>query len=152
MGELLVQERLADVKDIHDRRRVLARSLTLSALSQLDPYRKAAAVRFLYEARLILRASIVEGTEVRSGIVPLYGADLRNVFLRAAFLRGAALSGVDLSNADLSEAVLSDTDLGGANLRGASLAAADLSGASLRNANLRNADLTGARRNRAERG
>jgi len=149
MAELLVQEGLANVTDAHDQRRVLARSLTLSALSQLDPYRKASAVRFLYESRLILRTAFVEGTEVRGSIVSLAGADLRDVFLRAVFLRGADLSGADLSNADLREASLSDTDLGGAFLRSADLADADLtsvslSNADLRGAHLRAADLTGA--------
>jgi uncharacterized protein YjbI with pentapeptide repeats len=144
MAELLVQERLANVTNAYDQKRVLARSLTLSALSQLDPYRKASAVRFLYESRLIQRAAVIEGTEVSGGIVSLAGADLRGVFLRAVFLRGADLSGADLSNADLSEASLSDTDLGGAFLRSAYLAAADLTSVSLVNADLTGADLTGA--------
>jgi uncharacterized protein YjbI with pentapeptide repeats len=114
----------------------LARSLTLTALSQLDGRRKGTLIQFLSEAELIQRdprfvvwddseqswrqqsGPVIELTSADlSGIVLTSDdADLTYVMLGEASLRGAYMRGADLSNAVLFNTDLSDADLTWADL------------------------------------
>jgi Pentapeptide repeats (8 copies) len=111
----------------------LARSLTLTALSQLDGSRKGTLIQFLSETGLIQgnpnivregsgsrrerSRSIIELTSADlSGMVLTSDADLSYVMLGEASLRGAYLRGADLSNAVLFDTDLTDADLIGADL------------------------------------
>jgi uncharacterized protein YjbI with pentapeptide repeats len=120
MGTLLLQEDLRTSEDIDVRN--LARARTLTTLVIVEPHRKRAVVKFLYEASLINKDSPV---------VPLSGASLRDAELRDAELSNAELSHANLSGADLDHANLSHVDLSDANLSGADLWRANLSGADL---------------------
>jgi hypothetical protein len=144
MSDLLLNHNLRNSKP-GDEVTQVARARTLTALRRLDPQRKGALLRFLYEANLISR---------RSPIFDLNGADLSGADLSNAVLNNANLSGADLSNAVLNNAYLnnaelsgtdlSDTELTFAHLSGADLSGADLSNADLSNAALNNANLSGA--------
>lgn len=141
-----------------DDSRSIARTLTLTALSQLTSEqdkqnntqgrnrREFLVIQFLRESGLSLG---------KPPIVSLKGADLRG-----ADLSGANLFVFDLSVADLRGIDLKGADLKGADLRGANLRGADLSGANFFMANfgvirsgaenffradLSGADLSGAR-------
>jgi uncharacterized protein YjbI with pentapeptide repeats len=110
--------------------RDIARARTLTVLRSLDGERKAALLRFLFEADLIAKDK---------SVIILSDADFRGANLAGADLRGADLDGADLDGADLRWA-----DLGGANLDGADLGEAHLTGAHLGGAHLTRADLGGA--------
>lgn len=101
-----------------DECRVMARTLTLITLRELDSMRIGPVFRFLREAGL---------TEIAS----LNGGDFSH-----CDWRNADLEGVDLRNADLRETNLSETNLSEANLSGADLSGADLSYANLYGARL----------------
>jgi hypothetical protein len=109
----------------------LARSLTLTALSQLDGRRKGILIGFLSEAFLI---------QGRPGLV-WEGSGPRPPDQSRPIIE---LTGADLSGIVLSEASLGRVQLGEANLRGAILPGADLSNAVLFDADLTNADLSWA--------
>ena len=105
----------------------VARTRTLAALRALDPVRKGALAKFLYESGLIVgNMCVIDLSEAN-----LEGADLRRATLYGAYLRRADLSGANLYGADLYGA-----DLRKANLYGADLIGADLSEAYLPGANL----------------
>jgi uncharacterized protein YjbI with pentapeptide repeats len=133
-----------------DAKRSIARARTLTALRQLDGYRKGLLVSFLHDSGLIggLRES---GDTVKEypTIVDLTAADLSEAQLCIASLCLANLSKTDLTDSDLSHANLiranlSTADLTRANLRDAWLGGANLSHAYLVEACLIGADLRGA--------
>jgi Pentapeptide repeats (8 copies) len=99
MSDLLLKENLRGSKS-QDVVRQVAQAQTLMALENLNPARKRAIVKFLYESGLILS----DPTSKTHSIITLNSADLS----------GADLSGVNLSGADLSGANLNDTNLRGA--------------------------------------
>jgi hypothetical protein len=117
----------------------VARTVTLAALRRLDGKRKAAVVRFLYEAHLL------EELDGKTPLVWLQGADLSGADLRRADLSGAVFFDVDLTGADLSGADLNDASLVSASLRHAQLSRAYLDTTNLTNADLTGADLSGAK-------
>jgi hypothetical protein len=90
--------------------RVVARTITLSALRQLDGKRKGRLVQFLAEAHLIDR---------RGAKVVLIGADLNGVVLRGGSLADKNLSGSMMMGADFRDTDLSGADLGFSDLRNA---------------------------------
>jgi hypothetical protein len=118
-----------------DEASTLARSLTLTALSQLDGRPKGTLIEFLSEAELIqgdpriVRAGTHgERRDVRGPAIELTSADLSGMVLtsddadltyvmlgeaslRRAYMRGANLSNAVLFNTDLSDADLSWADL-----------------------------------------
>ena len=113
----------------------LANARTLTALQELDPYRKGVLLTFLHKINLIgtFNESPTHGSKA---IISLDDADLSHAILSHAILSGADLSGADLSNADLTgaqlvDAVLMSVNLSEANLSGANLRDAILSGATL---------------------
>jgi len=153
MSDLMLDKSLSSSKP-GDPVRSVARTVTLTALRRLDGERKGEVVRFLQEARLILRAkgesrvnlmgadiarADLRGADLRG--VELAGADLRGADLPTANLRGAILVRANLAGADLKSAFLRDADLTNANLTGANLRAANLRSAVLAKADLRDADL-----------
>jgi hypothetical protein len=125
MQDLLLNHKLQESK-LGDEVRGVARARTLSALGELDPKRKGALLKFIYEAQLIN-----------------YGEAILN--LEGANLSGANLSGADLSGANLSGANLSGADLDGADLFGTDLSGADLSGANVQGATVTNEQLAKAK-------
>ena len=132
--------------------RAVARTVTLTALRRLDGERKAAVVRFLYEAGLLKRAASPGSAAAacpgvgggQGPLVKLLGAHLRGADLPGAKLRRADLSSADLTGANLVDAYLFEARLSGTGLRRAQLAGATLVSADLRRADLRRADLQGA--------
>ena len=129
MSRLMLDKKLLTSK-ASDAVRPVARSVTLTTLRSLDGERRAAVLRFLYEARLI---------DGQTSVVSLKKADFRRADLTRGVLEGANLEGANLSGANLSR-----THLEGAHLRGANLTVAHLLGTFLEGANLRGADLRGA--------
>jgi Pentapeptide repeats (8 copies) len=119
MSTLLLEKDLRS-SDESSEVRTLARARTLTVLGRLDPSRKDAVLRFLWEAALIQR---VAG---RQPVISLVGADLSGTNLSLYDLRGVDWTGVDLSDATLQGANLYNADL-----RGAKLSDPDLSGANL---------------------
>ena len=122
----------------------VARVRTLEVLRALDGERKAAVLRFLYEAQLIVHHHDWQG---EPGIIQLKWADLSGAVLPGAQLMDASLEFVDLSGSDLRGASLENANLYGAKLIEADLSDATLSGANLKHAqlersNLRRATLT----------
>ncbi len=113
---------------------VILRARTLTVLSRLDRdgQRKAAIIRFLYEAKLIKGGGPING---EGPIIDLSDADLR----------GANLSGQFLINANFSWANLSEANLQGANLGAADLTTTKLIDADLREADFANTNFNGAR-------
>jgi uncharacterized protein YjbI with pentapeptide repeats len=157
MSQLLLKEDLRS-SEVDSEVRTLVRARTLTALSRLDPSRRASIVRFLREADLIqskvnspfapsdagqspFAAALEEELEEERNrnlgyapVISLYQAQLDDTNLTGADLggadlRGADLSGADLSNAELTETSLYKADLSGTDLGGAYLAEADLRGA-----------------------
>jgi Pentapeptide repeats (8 copies) len=130
----------------YDERRSIARTLTLTTLSQLtkdnqeikhgNNQRKGFVIQFLWESGL---------TKGPTPIVSLRKADLTGADLTGADFLLADLNGADLSGANLSGANLSEADFLLADLNGA-----DLGATNLRGANLENADLTKAFLSRAD--
>jgi uncharacterized protein YjbI with pentapeptide repeats len=115
MAELLLDRQLRHSSRLSEVR-VLARTLTLTTLRQLDGARKSHIVRFLSEAGLI------------NGQDPT--VDLRDADLRYLILPGATLHHVNFS---------------ASNLIGANFRRAWLTGARFRSADLRHADFTDSR-------
>jgi uncharacterized protein YjbI with pentapeptide repeats len=134
MSGLMLDKKLLTSKG-SDGVSMVARTVTLTALHRLNGERRAALVRFLFEAKLLKR-----GTP----LVSLQGADLREASLRDANLADANLVGANLVGADLRNAFLERADLSIADLRGADLAEADLACADLTTAHLKGANLRGA--------
>ncbi|MFC1981620.1 pentapeptide repeat-containing protein [Chloroflexota bacterium] len=115
--------------------RSIARARTLSALRNLDGWRKGQVVRFLYESGLIDKKPAID----------LKLADLKGAELLGASLEGAHLSYANLSGAHLDYANLQGANLLKTNLSGAYMISIDLQRASLAGASLRNADMERAK-------
>jgi Pentapeptide repeats (8 copies) len=111
MQDLLLNHKLQESK-LGDEVREVARARTLSALGELDPKRKGALLKFIYEAQLI---------NYGEAILNLEGANLSGADLSGANLSGADLDGADLDGADLFGTDLFGTDLSGANVQGATV-------------------------------
>ncbi|GCE29217.1 hypothetical protein KDA_47010 [Dictyobacter alpinus] len=119
----------------------MARTRTISTLTQLDGNRARTIFVFLSEALL---------TGKPDPIISFENADLSNTKWSKADLSGvnlmkANLSGVNLMKANLMKANLSRDILSGADLNGAILAEADIRGANLSGVNLSGAKLSGAK-------
>ena len=115
--------------------RIAANAYTHEALPRLDPGRKAEAMRFIYQTKLVSNDSII----LDLSSVDISHAQMANIDLRDTYLVGANMSGSDLHNAILSDASLVFTNLSHANL-----AHINLQGADMHNTNLAGTDLTGA--------
>jgi uncharacterized protein YjbI with pentapeptide repeats len=114
---------------------LVANAYTIETLRMLDPDRKAALLRFLYQTNLI-------SNDRR--IVSMREADVSGAHLSNADLRDTYVIGINLGGADLRRATLSDANLTFANLSNANLANADLHACDLHNVNLTGANLSGA--------
>ncbi len=128
---LLLHEGLRESKEDASVR-VIARTKTLVALTQLDRERKGTLVQFIHEARLI-GYYVYHGKGVKStkidAIIDLKIANLNGVSLNRVNLLGASLQGASLRGADLYKANLSRASLEGAILEGTVLEGANLQGA-----------------------
>jgi hypothetical protein len=136
ISELLVTKNLRASKASREVRSI-ARSYALSTFRLLDPDRKAEAIQFLVEARLIDSDPIIN----------LNGANLRGIRLNNAYLSGIEIKGAHLENAYLQDANIENTNFCGsnltkANLKGATIRHSDFSFTILNNADLRGCDLT----------
>ena len=114
---------------------IAANAYTHEALPRLDPVRKAEAMRFIYQTKLVSNDSVI----LDLSSVDISRAQMANIDLRDTYLVGANMSGADLHNAIFSDAILVFTDLSHANL-----SHINLQGADMHNTNLAGADLTGA--------
>ena len=139
-------------------KRSVARTLTLTVLTDLDPLHKAQVLQFIYESELIQRSNpIIQLQEADFSKVELPNAELDQSYLPKTNFQFAQLSKAKLSeinwkesklqHANLAGAILAKADLQGANLRFANLTGsvlldANLSGANLFYANLKEANLT----------
>jgi hypothetical protein len=132
MTALILDRRLQS--EPKDEVRTIARTHTLTLLRRLDPERKGIVLQFLYDSNLILKSMVIW----------MASADLRDADLREAYLRNANLSNANLEGADLRGAFLSFSNLSAANLSNANLGGAILDSAALFDAHLRGADLRGA--------
>jgi len=110
--------------------RVVARTLTLTAIRRLDGKRKGLVVRFLAEADLVRACD----PRVSLALADLRHADLSSAIMRRADLKYAQLQGANLLGADLRGADLTYADLRDANLKAAHLQKAYLAGADLSDA------------------
>jgi len=139
MSDLLVDKQLRAVPT--EELQSIARARTLTTLESLDGKRKAAVIRFLYEAHLIDKCKpIVDLTganldELDLGCVSLPNIDLRGVHSQGANFTLSDLSGLDMRGARLTQPKLDRTTMINADLRDSVWFLADLRGA----------DLTGAR-------
>ena len=139
MSSLMLSEKLLTSKE-RDPVRAVARTVTLTALRRLDGERKGEVVRFLSEALLIDKGTLVK----RRSLVDLRDADLAGADLVGADLVGADLTEANLTGADLRRATLFYADLTGAKLDGAIFTGASLNDADLTDTNFEDAILTDA--------
>jgi len=138
MSDLLLTHKLRSrhvARDI----RAIARTYALGAFRRLDRDRKALALQFLLESKLI----------GHDPVIPLPGANLRDASLDNASLAGAEITGAYFRKASFRKANLTDTNLCGCDLSHADFAEAtfrgtDLSYTLLKHAKMQNADLTQA--------
>ncbi len=167
LAELLMKEGLRTSKP-KDEVRIAARARTLTILRQLDAFRKAEVIKFLYESDLI-------GVDADNCVIDLAGANLREasfflanlsrvnligaelhfaeftiVDLTEANLTEAELTGADFTETDLSKAILNEANLCYAKLNEANLSGASFSKALLSRADLSEADLSEAKLNEAD--
>ncbi len=134
MKELVI-DNILNSSEARDQMRAIARAITLTALQEVDGRRKGLIIRFLYEAKLILRSK-----EAEEPIISLSRADLSD-----ADLSGTNLSGSELSETILDRAIFISADLTNANLSGSLLTETDFRSSSLTNADLSDAFLLGTR-------
>lgn len=134
IADLMVHDNLLHAHSA-DASVLVANAYTLETLRSLDPDRKAALVRFLYQINLI-------NNDRR--IVSMREADVHSAHLANTDLRDTYLTGINLSGADLRGSTLSDANLTFANLSNANLANADLHACNLHNVNLTGTNLAGA--------
>lgn len=133
----------------------VARIRTLTILRRLDGARKGMLLRFLYEARLIMKRISDPDVGYIRPIVKLELADLRGADLRGADLSGAYLRETILSGAYMMHATLVATDLKRADLSkvhfedaillDADINEVDLSGADMRRASIKKNQLVRAK-------
>ncbi len=132
MSELMIDKGLRKSAE-GDESRIVARTITLAVLQQMDGRRKGFVVQFLQESQLI------SGT---NQVIDLDGADLRGANLEYASLWGANLQGANLREANLRNAYLIDANLRYANLEAANFQDAWMKGADMHEANLRGATMS----------
>jgi hypothetical protein len=136
IAQLLLDKQLKESHPESDVREV-ARVRTLTAVWRVGKYRKGVLLKFLYEAGLIEKDSVVidlAGADLSHA--HLFGANLSGANLHGANLSGANLEKADLSGAILEEVNLSQAQLQGANMNGAYLYRTNLSGVNLEGVNL----------------
>lgn len=113
----------------------IARARTLAVLRLLQPQEKSLLIQFLYDAGLITH----QNDKKEQALIPLNGADLRDLDCSQAQMDGLCIISAYLNNANFSRAFLYQ-----ANLSACDLIQADLSYAILDEANFLMADLTQA--------
>ncbi len=139
IADLMVNNNLLKARP-SDASTLVAHAYTLETLRKLDPDRKAALLRFLYQTKLISNDTrIVDMSEADA-----QGAHMANTDIRDTYLIGINLSGADLRGATLSDATLTFANLSNANLTKADLHACDLHNVNLTGANLAGANLRDA--------
>lgn len=134
IADLMVHDNLLHAHSA-DASVLVANAYTVETLRRLDPDRKAALMRFLYQTNLM-------SNDRR--IVSMREADVSGAHLANTDLRDTYLIGINLSGADLRGATLSDANLTFANLSNANLVNADLHACDLHNVNLAGTNLAGA--------
>jgi uncharacterized protein YjbI with pentapeptide repeats len=126
MSDLFLQRRLG-AQHPPPKTRLVARTLTLTALRQLDGVRKGVLVQFLSDSQLI--ASSAEAGPV----VDLGGADLRDVVMNGAILLGgASFENADMRRAQFRNALIWKPDFARADLRDANFTGASIEGPALK--------------------
>ena len=135
--------------------RIIARIYALGAFRRLDKERKAEALQFLLESKLIHNEPVIHltGANLREASLdntPLVGAEItgayfNNASFKKANLTGTNLCGCDLSFVDFTQAILIDTDLSYTLLKYAKMQNVDLTKANLGSADVEGADLRGAK-------
>jgi uncharacterized protein YjbI with pentapeptide repeats len=154
MGSLMLDKKLLASKP-SDAVRQVARIVTLTTLHRLDGVRKAAVLRFLYEARFVGSVDIREGNSaIRAwpagsldrprAVVSLEDADFSGADLRGMDLEGVILTGANFEGANLEGAHLNYAFLWRATFKGANLFRSTLGGANLYEANFSRANLSEA--------
>lgn len=138
VSKLILENNLRS-EDVSLEVRSIARTYALGAFRRLDKGRKAEALQFLQESKLIQS----------DPVIPLRGANLRDVLLDSAELAGAEIKGAYFCNASLKKANLRATNLCGCDFSftdftQATFIGTDLSYAILKYAKLRDVDLTKA--------
>jgi hypothetical protein len=136
LANLLAHDNLLNARP-DDPVRIAANAYTHETLPRLDPARKAEAMRFIYQTRLVNNDSIV----LNLSSVDISQAQMANIDLRDTYLVGANLSRADLQHAILSDAILMFTNLSNANLANINLQGADMHNSNLTGANLAGANL-----------
>lgn len=132
MSDLLLNQNLRSSKP-GDEVRIVARSRTLTVLSQLNAARKSAVITFLYEAGLISGNNIV---------ISLANANLVGVTFQGDTLIGTDLSGANLEGANLQYTDLFNVNFNSANLIDANLANSELINIQFEETQLNNSDLS----------
>ncbi|GHO90921.1 hypothetical protein KSF_009690 [Reticulibacter mediterranei] len=134
----LVLEKHLQTSQTGSQERTIARTLTLSALQQLDGDRKGRLIQYISNLGLLQK---------EHPIIGLSGADLSRANLSSFMLSRSLVYDVvrmSLRDANLSGADLTEADLMGADLQGAQLRGTDLRAANLTATNLEAVDLTDA--------
>ena len=139
MTELLLDHDLREANQ-NDEVCSIARTITLSALSQLNGVQKGQVLQFLQESGLIGQVPILKLNNADLNQVHLFRADLKNVYLRETEMQNAELVRSNLFRANLQRARLQQSNLSGAVLVRANLREAFMQGTNLREAVLRDAD------------
>ncbi len=135
--------------------RIIARTYALGAFRRLDRERKAEALQFLLESKLIHNNPIIplKGANLREASLDsadLIGAEIKgayfcNASFKKANLTATNLCGCDLSFVDFTQVTFTDTDLSYTFLKYAKLRNVDLTKANLDCADVEGADLRGAK-------
>jgi uncharacterized protein YjbI with pentapeptide repeats len=139
VSKLILENSLKSDK-VNKNIRTIARTYALGAFRRLDRDRKAEALQFLLESKLI----------ENEPVIPLKGANLREASLENAELLGAEIKGAYFCNANFKKANLTKTNLCGCDLSfvdftKATFTDTDLSFTFLKYAKLQNVDLTKAK-------
>ena len=157
MKELLLHENLRR-SGPQDEVRAIARTVTVTAMLQLDGRRNEILLQFLEHAglfnedNLIIRFDEADLRQVDLSQTVLPGIDFSRANLGEANLAGASLKEANLTGANLREANLKRTNLWGAVMEGADLWGTNLEGADLGRANLGRANLRAANLGKANLG
>lgn len=140
--------------------RIIARTYALGTFRRLDRERKAEALQFLFESKLIHNEPVIPlaGANLREASLdntPLVGAEITgayfyNASFKKANLTGTNLCGCDLSFVDFTKAIFTGTDLSFTFLKYAKLRNVDLTKANLDSADVEGADLRGAKLSRKQ--
>lgn len=118
----------------------IARTITLTVLSQLSGVQKGQVLQFLHESGLIERIPVLKLNGADLNQINLFRAALNSAYLRETDIQNANLVRANLFRANLQRARLQNTNLSGAVLVRANLREAFMQGTNLREAVLRDAD------------